>query len=355
VIGGRASRAAGVVLAAAVLVGGAWWIRSRASIEPASRPSGDAPAGMRWIPAGEFTMGSDDARSQLNERPPHKVKVNGFWIDEHPVTNAEFRAFVEATGYVTTAERPVDWEQLKKQVPPGTPKPPDSQLVPGALVFVPPAQAVPTNDLTQWWRWTPGASWRHPDGPASTIDGKEAHPVVQVSWDDAVAYATWANKRLPTEAEWEFAARGGLEGKRYSWGDEFDANGHHMANIFQGDFPHHQTAEDGYPGTSPVRSFPANGYGLYDMAGNVWQWTSDLYRADEFERRAGNEGLCDNPQGPTSTYDPGDPYAVRRVIKGGSFLCHVTYCESYRPSARRGTPPDTGSAHVGFRLVRSAS
>jgi formylglycine-generating enzyme required for sulfatase activity len=328
---------------------------SRDPQPPAAESPGAAPEGMTWIPGGEFTMGSDDARSQLNERPAHKVRVAGFWMDEHPVTNAEFRAFVEATRYVSVAERKPDWEELKKQVPPGTAKPAESQLVPGALVFAPPSHAVPLNDLTQWWRWTPGASWRHPEGPGSTIDGKESHPVVQMAWDDAVAFAKWAGKRLPTEAEWEFAARGGLEGKRYNWGDEQSPGGRHMANIFHGDFPHHQTGEDGYAATSPVGTFPPNGYGLVDMAGNVWQWTADLYRADEFSRRAGNEAMCDNPQGPTSTYDPADPYAVRRVIKGGSFLCHVTYCESYRPSARRGTPPDTGSAHVGFRLVKDAT
>jgi sulfatase modifying factor 1 len=315
---------------------------------------GEAPDGMKWIPGGEFRMGSDAATSQLNERPAHRVRVAAFWMDEHPVTNAEFRAFVEATGYVTTAERKPDWEEIRKQVPPGTPKPDEARLVPGSLVFAPPSHAVPLTDLTQWWRWTPGASWRHPQGPDSTLDGRENHPVTQVSWDDAVAYAKWAGKRLPTEAEWEFAARGGLDGKRYNWGDEATPGGRHMANIFHGDFPHRQTADDGYAATSPVGSFPPNGYGLVDMAGNVWQWTSDLYRADEFARRAADETLCDNPQGPTSTYDPADPYAVRRVIKGGSFLCHVTYCESYRPSARRGTPPDTGSSHVGFRLVKDA-
>jgi formylglycine-generating enzyme len=340
------------VLAAALVVAACG--RDAGQVASGAAPS-DAPPGMRWSPGGEFTMGSDDSRSQLNERPPHRVKVNPIWMDEHPVTNADFRKFVEATGYVTTADRKPDWEELKKQVPPGTPKPDETQLVPGSLVFVPPARAVPLTDLSQWWRWTPGANWRRPGGPGSTIDGMDAHPVVHVSWDDALAYAKWAGKRLPTEAEWEFAARGGLEGKRFNWGDEPQPNGRHMANIFHGDFPHRQTAEDGYAATSPVKTFPTNGFGLYDMAGNVWQWTADFYRADEFERRAGNAAMCDNPQGPTSTYDPADPHAERRVIKGGSFLCHVTYCESYRPSARRGTPPDTGSSHVGFRLVRSAA
>jgi sulfatase modifying factor 1 len=309
---------------------------------------------MRWIPGGEFTMGTDAAHSLPNERPAHRVRVTGFFLDEHPATNAQFRDFVEATGYVTIADRVPDWEEMKKQLPPDTPKPDADKLVPGSLVFTPPSQMVALNDLSNWWAWTPGASWRYPSGRGSDLTGLDSHPVVHVAWDDAMAYASWAGKRLPTEAEWEYAARGGLEGKRYSWGDELMPHGQHMANIFHGEFPHRQTAEDGFPATSPVQTFPANGYGLYDMAGNVWQWTSDWYRSDEFARRA-SQGLCDNPSGPTTSHDPDDPYSQRRVIKGGSFLCHVTYCESYRPSARRGTPPDTGSSHVGFRLAASAT
>ena len=295
-------------------------------------------------------MGTDDPRGMANERPAHRVRVNGFWMDEHPVTNAEFRRFVEATGYVTTAEKAPEWEEIRKQVPPGTPRPDPSLMVAGSLVFVPPPGPVPLGDPSAWWQWTPGADWRHPEGPGSTLRSRASHPVVHVSWDDAMAYAMWAGKQLPTEAEWEFAARGGLDGKRFNWGDDPRPGGHHMANTFQGDFPHRQTPEDRFIRTSPVGSFPANGYGLYDMAGNVWQWTSDWYRAGTFAERA-RQGLSDNPTGPPSSVD-GESQAPRRVTKGGSFLCHESYCASYRPSARRGTAPDTGSSHVGFRLVR---
>jgi sulfatase modifying factor 1 len=286
---------------------------------------------MRWIPAGEFTMGTD-ADGMANERPAHRVRVDAFWMDEHPVTNAEFARFVDATRYVTTAERTPNWEELKTQLPPGTPKPDASVLVAGSAVFVAPSGPVPLTDVAAWFQWTPDANWRHPEGPGSDVNGRAAHPVVHVSWDDAAAFARWAGKDLPTEAEWEFAARGGLEGKRFNWGDELRPGDRYMANTFQGDFPYRQTADDGFARTSPVKSFPANGYGLSDMAGNVWQWTADWYRA-------------------TTSGDAESP-APRRVIKGGSFLCHESYCESYRPSARRGMAPDTGASHVGFRLAR---
>jgi formylglycine-generating enzyme len=311
-----------------------------------------SPPGMVWIPEGTFLMGTNEKESFANERPAHLVQVQGFWIDEHDVTNTEFARFVEATGYVTTAERKIDWEDLKKELPPGTSKPDDSALAPGALVFSPTSGPVPLNDISAWWRWVHGANWRHPEGPESSIHGRENHPVVQVSWNDAVAYAQWAGKRLPTEAEWEFAARGGLEAKRYVWGDEFKPSGKYMANTWQGIFPVRDSGEDGFVGTSPVGSFPANGYGLYDMAGNVWQWCSDWYRADS-NMEAASKNVCRNPGGPAESYDPGDPYAPKRVVKGGSFLCNADYCESYRPSARRGTPPDTGSSHTGFRCVIS--
>jgi formylglycine-generating enzyme required for sulfatase activity len=311
-----------------------------------------APRIAVFVPAGEFTMGTDDPRSMTNERPAHRVRLDGFWMDAHPVTNAEFRAFVAATGFVTTAERPVDWEELRKQVAPGTPRPDDSMLAPGALVFTPTSAEVPLEDVTRWWRWASGASWRHPEGPETTLAGKDDHPVVQVSWDDASAYCAWAGGRLPTEAEWEYASRGGLEGTRFAWGDDERPGGRHMANTYQGAFPARNTAEDGFTTTSPVGAFPPNRYGLYDMAGNVWNWCSDWYRSDA-HALAARGGIVTNPPGPSESFSPDDAYASRRVMKGGSFLCHVSYCESYRPTARRGTPPDTGSSHVGFRCARS--
>lgn len=297
-------------------------------------------------------MGTDAAHAMPNERPAHPVKISSFFLDERPVTNADFRRFVEATGYVTTAERPVEWEVLKSQLPPGTERPPDELLKPGSLVFTPPDHAVDPADMSGWWSWTIGASWEHPRGPESNIAGKDEYPVVQVSWDDAVAYAKWADKRLPTEAEWEYAARGGApESARYYWGDELKREGKFMANTFTGSFPYRNTAEDGFAGTSPVKAFPPNGYGLYDMAGNVWNWCSDFYAADVHARADAKEPSCD-PAGPATTFAPHNPHAVEHVIKGGSFLCNPSYCESYRPSARRGTPYDTGSEHIGFRCAK---
>ena len=325
----------------------------------------DAPAGMVMIPGGEFTMGTDSEQAFPNERPAHRVSVSPFFLDEHAVTNAEFAKFVEATGYVTVAERPIDWEVMKTQVPPGTPKPPDEMLQPGSLVFHPTEGPVDLRDMSRWWKWTAGASWRQPEGPGSTIEGRENHPVVQVAWEDANAYAKWAGKRLPTEAEWEFAARGGLENKRYPWGDEENPGGKFMLNRWTGEFPYRNDGKDGFVGAAPVGSFPPNGYGLRDMAGNVWNWCSDIYHADAFAARAGNAPACCDPAGPETvageTEVLGDPSpalvpgAERRVVKGGSFLCHPDYCESYRPSARRGTPPDTGSSHVGFRCAKDAT
>jgi len=308
---------------------------------------------MAWIPGGEFIMGDDS--SHANERPAHRVHIDNFWIDIHEVTNADFANFVAATRYVTTAERPIDWDELRKQLSPGTPKLDAGQLVPGSLVFEPPDRAVSLDDPAQWWRWTPGACWKHPEGPGSSINERMNHPVVHVSWEDAKAYAAWAGKRLPTEAEWEYASRGGFDAKRFVWGDKPPSDS--AANIWQGDFPHRNTSADGFVRTAPVGSFPSNGYGLFDMSGNVWEWCADWYRADEFARlaaEASNGELCRNPSGPRESWNPSEPLAPSRVTKGGSFLCHVTYCESYRPAARRGTAADTGMSHLGFRCVKDS-
>jgi formylglycine-generating enzyme required for sulfatase activity len=332
-IGGLALGAFGAAYAATVLYG--LWTRQE-------------PPDMKWIPGGEFTMGSD---APAHEHPAHRVRVDGFWMDETDVTNAQFRAFVEATGYVTTAEKPPDWEEMKKQYPPGTPKPADFKTEPGSPVFTPPDHPVPLDDVRGWWKWTPGADWRHPEGPGSSIDGKDDHPVVHVSWFDAAAYAKWAGKRLPTEAEWEYAARGGLERKKYVWGDEPYSEERPQCNIFQGHFPDKNTEKDGYARTSPVKAFAPNGYGLYDMAGNVWQWTADWYLPEAYALTAGKRVLV-NPAGPEHSFDPRER-PPERVQRGGSFLCCDEFCFNYRPSARLGCTPDTGMSHLGFRCVMS--
>ena len=331
---------------------------------PASPPAPvPAPAGMVWIPGGEFRMGSTDPLARPDERPVHLVRVRSFWMDRTEVTNRAFKAFVDATGYRTLAERPVDWEELKKQVPEGTPKPPDEMLKPGSLVFTPPAPTGDaardrdTTDVARWWTWTTGACWSHPEGPGSKIDDRLDHPVVHIAFEDAVAYCAWAGKRLPTEAEWEFAARGGLDGKVNCWGDApVDAT---KANIWQGVFPARNTAEDGFVRTAPVGRFPANGYGLVDMAGNVWEWTSDRFDPAAYARRAralapGEAAVDPRETGPSR--DPRNPLATdSRVHRGGSFLCNDAYCASYRPSARMAAPTDTSLAHLGFRCVKDVA
>jgi formylglycine-generating enzyme required for sulfatase activity len=303
---------------------------------------------MVLIPAGEFVMGSEDPYSKPNERPLHKVKLDAFWISRTPITNDQFAEFVKATGYVTTAEKAPTAEEILSQSPPGTPTPPPEMLIAAALVFKPTTVPVPLNNPLIWWEWKAGADWRHPEGPDSSIEGKGDHPVVQVSWYDAQAYCKWAGGRLPTEAEWEYAARGGLEQKTYVWGN--DPVGSDKCNIWEGRFPVTNTAEDGFVDTSPVGHFPPNGYGLSDMAGNVWEWVNDWYRPDTYAQEATN-AVTVNPQGPSSSYDPTEPYAPKRIVRGGSFLCNDQYCSGYRPSARMQSSPDTSLCHTGFRCV----
>jgi formylglycine-generating enzyme len=296
---------------------------------------------MARIPGGEFTMGSD--RHYPEEAPAHRVGVDAFWMDRCQVTNAQFAAFVEATAYVTVAERPLD--------PADFPGAPAENLVPGSLVFTMTSGPVDLRDLSQWWTWTPGASWRRPDGPRSSLDGREDHPVVHVAYEDAQAYATWAGKVLPTEAEWEIATRGGLEGATYVWGDEPEPEPERLANYWHGEFP--WRAEPGYGETARVGSFPPNGFGLHDVAGNVWEWTADWYA--EAQRGDTARPCCvpRNPRGGpvAASYDPAQPqfHIPRKVIKGGSFLCADTYCMRYRPAARQPQMTDTGMRHIGFR------
>ena len=300
---------------------------------------------MAFIPGGAFLMGSD--RHYPEEAPAHRVAVDDFWIDRDPVTNAEFERFVRGSGYVTLAERPLDPAQY-----PGVAR---SLLQPASLVFSPPRQPVAVTDWRRWWRLVPGASWRRPYGPGSTRRGLESHPVVHVAYEDALAYARWAGKDLPTEAEWELAARGGLENAEYAWGDTFTPGGHHMANTWQGRFPHENTAQDGFERTSPARSFPPNGYGVYDMIGNVWEWTSDFHSP---RHPAPAVKVCCVPRNPRNSnpadsFDP-DPAAngiPRRVIKGGSHLCAPDYCRRYRPAARQAQAIDSPASHIGFRCV----
>jgi sulfatase modifying factor 1 len=308
--------------------------------------------GMVQIPTSEFMMGASDNEGRSDEYPQHRVKINSFWMDATEVTNAQFKKFVDATGYVTTAEIKPDWEEMKKQLPPGTPKPDESLLIAASLVFTQTSSAVNLNDASQWWSWTEGANWKHPQGPASSIKGKDHYPVVHISWDDANAYAKWAGKRLPTEAEWEYAARGGLVNKKYFWGDEDPEKGKPKANIWQEKFPYLNTSVDKFKGAAPVKSFAPNKFGLYDMAGNVWEWCSDWYTPDYYKGLG--SGISINPQGPPKSYDPMEPTVPKRVVRSGSFLCNASYCKGYRVTARMKSSPDTGLEHTGFRCVADA-
>lgn len=313
------------------------------------RTSTPAPKhpGMVWIAGGTFQMGAD--HFYLEETPVHPVTVDGFWIDQYTVTNAQFAEFVEATNYVTLAERPLN--------PDDYPGATVELLVPGSLVFQKPAQRVDLNDYTNWWAYVPGADWRHPEGPGSDLVGREQHPVVHVAYEDAEAFAKWAGKALPTEAQWEYAARGSLENAVYTWGDEFAPDGRLMANTWQGDFPWENSLLDGYERTAPVGSFPPNGYGLYDMAGNVWEWTTDWYQPRHSQEAAKPCCVPLNPRGADveQSYDPRQPHIriPRKVLKGGSFLCAPNYCLRYRPAARIPEMIDTATCHIGFRCVRN--
>jgi formylglycine-generating enzyme required for sulfatase activity len=327
-----------VIPATVVLIGFILFLSVWSFIAMTRKPE-PPPPGMVWIPGGAFQMGSDDPRFP-EAHPIHPVSVGGFWMDVTEVTNEQFERFVKATGYVTIAERPPDPKQF-----PGVPA--EELKHPFSSVFTPPAADDPARGVLDWWKPVRGADWRHPQGPATTIAGKETHPVVHISWVDAEAYATWAGKRLPTEAEWEFAARGGLEGKTYAWGDEFKPGGKPMANTWQGKFPKENTMEDGFRTTAPAGSFPANGYGLYDMAGNVWEWCADWYRADYFRNSP-----KDNPKGPDSSLDPMEPNARKRVQKGGSFLCAESYCARYQVGARHCGEIESAADHIGFRCVK---
>jgi formylglycine-generating enzyme required for sulfatase activity len=312
------------------------------------------PKGMVWVPGGGFAMGSEDFYPE--ERPVHTVEVDGFWMDQHPVTVAEFRRFVKATGHLTMAETAPDPLEFPDADP--------AQLVPSSLVFTPPRARVSLDDFRAWWSWTPGAQWRHPEGPGSTLHGRDLHPVTHVAYADALAYAAWSGKELPNEPQWEYAARGGLDGATFAWGDEFAPRGRMMANTWQGAFPVHNEQLDGYDRTSPVGKFPPNGYGLVDMTGNVWEWTSQDFtssHADAAEVAAGADAAaarsesCCGPhrepalvvpasQTPTAAPSP-------KVIKGGSHLCAPNYCLRYRPAARQRQTVDTSTSHLGFRCI----
>ncbi len=316
-------------------------------------PPGLAPDGMVWIPGGEFSMGAQDPpdmhdavgmQATTDSRPVHRVYVDGFWIDATEVTNEQFATFVKATGYVTVAERTPRAEDF-----PGAPP---ENLVAGSVVFSPPDHAVPLTDHFQWWSYGRGANWRHPLGPQSSIEGKERLPVVHVAYEDALAYAQWAGKRLPTESEWEFAARGGLTGQVFPWGNEFKKGGQWMVNSHQGHFPHHDTGADNFTGIAPVAQFPANGYGLYDVGGNVWEWVSDWYRPDYYAQLAATGAVARNPTGPAASFDPSEPGERKRVHRGGSFLCTDEYCSRYMVGTRGKGEGSTGTNHLGVRLVK---
>lgn len=312
----------------------------------------ETPKGMVWVPGGHFTQGAREGDSFAldHEKPAHPVAVDGFFMDITEVTNDQFSEFVKQTGYITIAEREIQWNELKKQLPDGTPKPHDSILQPGSLVFKKTKTSVPNlYDFSQWWEWRIGANWKHPKGPGSSIEGKGNYPVVHIAYPDAVAYCKWAGRKLPTEAQWELAASAGMNNKPFTWDDnvaELDTK----ANTWTGEFPTQNDQKDGFENKAPVKSFPPNSYGLYDMAGNVWEWTQDWYHVDYYKQLL-NKGVIHNPEGAKKAFNPNNPYAQEKIIKGGSFLCSDSYCASYRISARMATSIDSGQEHLGFRTI----
>lgn len=305
--------------------------------------------GMVWVAGGNYVMGGDNEQAREDEYPEHPTTVDGFWMDETEVTNAQFREFVEATKYVTTAEKEITREDILAQLPEGTVLPEDLDLSPFSLVFnsLPPSNR--QYSPQDWWSIVKGASWQHPQGPDTDLNGRENDPVVHISWYDAMAYCKWQGKRLPTEAEWEYAARGGKENAVYPWGSEPVST--QMANYWQGDFPTHHQVEDGFERLAPVKSFPPNPLGLYDMAGNVWEWCADWYRHDYYQA-AKTTRTVSNPLGPTDSFDPQEPSVPKKVVRGGSFLCNDSYCSGYRVASRMKSSPDTGLEHTGCRCVR---
>ena len=302
---------------------------------------------MAWVPSNTFKMGSNNQNASPAETPAHEVMIKGFWIDKTEVTNFQFKEFIEATNYITVAERKLDWEKLKQQLPEEIVKPHDSLFVPGSIVFIPPKQSINPTNPSLWFYWVAGANWKHPKGPKSNLNQRWDHPVVHIAYEDALAYADWKGKRLPTEAEWELAAQSNITNNPWE-----NLGAKALSNTFQGVFPYKNTLKDGFLETSPVKYFPPNDLGVYDMIGNVWEWTSDWYNLSYYRNLDSTKPL-DNPVGAVSFYDPFEPLNPKRVIKGGSFLCATDYCSNYRTSARLGSAIDTGISHVGFRCVKN--
>ena len=319
--------------------------RAANGAEPSPQPTATqaAPPGMVWVPGGEFWMGTEEEHMP-DARPVHRVYVDGFWMDRTEVTNEQFARFVDATKHVTVAERPLD--------PKDFPGVPPEALVPGSIVFAPPKGEVSLQDHLAWWTYVPGASWRHPEGPQSDVESRAQHPVVHVAYEDAAAYCAWVGGRLPTEAEFERAARGGLDRKKYGWGDEFRPDGKFRANTWQGHFPNQNSGDDGFVGTAPAASYPPNGFGLYDLAGNVWEWCSDWYRPDTYAKQQAAAEVTRNPHGPDDSFDPAEPGVPKRVQRGGSYLCSDQYCSRYVPGGRGKGAIDSGTTHLGFRCVK---